>query len=140
MVTVFQQTFIEQPHLPGRRVDTVPALMVLDPNRSPVERPGVGGWDSGRYKGRKKFSLSRGQTCEEWWPESVMPSQLTRTKISLPRVYATIPSSVHSLTKMYECLLLVGSLGVWARLGRGMEAEQGVGVGPRLQEDGGQCL
>lgn len=63
-----------------------------------------------------------------------MTSQLTRTKVSLPRVYATIPSSVHSLTKMYECLLLVGPLGVWARLGRGMEegAEQGVGVGPRL--------
>lgn len=63
-----------------------------------------------------------------------MPSQLTRTKVSLPRVYATIPSSVHSLTKMYDCLQLIGPLGVWARLGRGMEegAEQGVGVGPRL--------
>lgn len=63
-----------------------------------------------------------------------MPSQLTTTKVSLPRVYATIPSSVHSFTKMFECLLLVGPLGVWARLGRGMEegAEQGVGVGHKV--------
>lgn len=77
-----------------------------------------------------------------------MPSQLTRTKVSFPRVYATIPSSVHSLTKMYECLLLVGPLGMWARLGRGMEegAEQGVGVGHKVIRDwwpavveGGNC-
>lgn len=54
---IFQQTFIEQPHLPGPRIDTVPALMVLDTDRSPVERPGVGGRDSGRYKGRKKLSF-----------------------------------------------------------------------------------
>lgn len=54
---IFQQTFIEQPHLPGLRIGTVPALMVLDIDRSPVERPGVGGWDNGRYKGHKKLSF-----------------------------------------------------------------------------------
>lgn len=56
-----------------------------------------------------------------------MPSRLKRTRVSVPRVHAAIPSLVHSLTKMYECLLCVGPLGVWARLGSRMEQDVGAG-------------
>lgn len=64
-------------------MDTVSALMGSDPGRGPVERLGVGGWGSGRYKGQEKLSFG-GQRPRDVWKGGLnlsrhMTSWLKRT-------------------------------------------------------------
>lgn len=56
---IFQQIFIERPHLPGPGIHTVPVLMDLDPSRGPVERVGVGNGAGATGEGSFLF-LGRG--------------------------------------------------------------------------------
>lgn len=124
---IFQQIFIEQPHLPGPGINTVPVLTGLDPGRGPVERVGVGGWGT---KGERSFLfLGRGPGMQGVGGLNLSLSRLEKTEVSAqsPCSHSFLGSLLGQDVRMPTVCRAFRCVG-WAGLGSGMEeAEAGHG-------------